>query len=225
MIIADIVNKLWNVHTRCPRLTEDLQQINDARNTAVINKELARLNIDITCLQETCLADSGSIRESKHTFFWQHLAQDQPRQHGVGFAVKNLLTAAIENLSGGSEKIRTVRMSPLSGLVTVISAYAPTLNSMPEAKAQIYEALDATLSRIPSAESMYRLGDFNTRVGSDRNSWPTCLRHHGIGRVNENSQIAWRSTKFLGGTHSLTTGTSLTLSWPGAATWAASPSH
>lgn len=48
----------------CPGLSADLQQIDDSRKTAIINKELTRLNIDVACLQETRLADSGSLRES-----------------------------------------------------------------------------------------------------------------------------------------------------------------
>ena len=67
-----------------PGQTDDLQQMDDARKTAVIDRELARLNIDIACLQETRLADSGSIREANYTFFWQGLSQDDPRRHGVG---------------------------------------------------------------------------------------------------------------------------------------------
>ncbi|KAL9965475.1 hypothetical protein ACROYT_G029279 [Oculina patagonica] len=52
----------------CPGLSADLQQMDDSRKTAIINKELTRLNIDVACLQETWLADSGSLRESDFTF-------------------------------------------------------------------------------------------------------------------------------------------------------------
>lgn len=57
----------WNIRTMCSGLSGDLQQLGDARKTAVIIKELDRLNIDNTCLQETRLAD---IRETNYTF-WQ----------------------------------------------------------------------------------------------------------------------------------------------------------
>lgn len=73
----------------CPGLPNDLQQISDARITATINRHLARLNIVIACLQDTRLTDNGSIRESNYTFFWQGRLQEEPRQYGVGFAVKN----------------------------------------------------------------------------------------------------------------------------------------
>lgn len=67
--------------------------MDDFRKTVTLNKELKRLYIDIACLQETRLADSGSLRESDYTFFWQGLSKDEPRQYGVGFAVRKSLLA------------------------------------------------------------------------------------------------------------------------------------
>ncbi|XP_022810601.1 uncharacterized protein LOC111347641, partial [Stylophora pistillata] len=99
----------------CPGLSVDLRQIDDSRKTAIIKKELTRLNIDVACLQETRLADSGSLRESGYTFFWQGLSQDEPRQHGVGFAVRNSLLATTETLTGGSERILVLRMKTSTG--------------------------------------------------------------------------------------------------------------
>ena len=39
------------------------------------------------------------------------------------------------------------------------------LTSTPKAKDQFYEALEETMSGIPSSEGIYLLGDFNARVG------------------------------------------------------------
>ena len=40
----------WNVRTMCPGLEEDLLKVNDARKTAVIDRELSRLDLDIVAL-------------------------------------------------------------------------------------------------------------------------------------------------------------------------------
>ena len=58
----------------------------------------------------------------------------------------------------------------------------------PEAKDQFYEALDVPISRIPSTEGLYLLGDFNASVEADCNTWPSCLGHRGAGKMNENGQ-------------------------------------
>ena len=59
----------WNVRTMCPGFSTDLTNIDDVRKTAVIDAELDRLNIDIAGLQETRLAEEGSLRENNYTFF------------------------------------------------------------------------------------------------------------------------------------------------------------
>jgi len=172
----------------CPGLSSDLQQVNDSRKTAIIDRELTRLNIDIAALQETRLASNGSLREQNYTFFWQGKKPEEPRVHGVGFAVKNSLLSTVEPPSTGSARILSLRLSTFSGPVNILSIYAPTLCSSAETKDQFYEELDTTIRDIPAMEQLYLLGDFNARVGSDRDSWPSCIGHFGIGKMNENGQ-------------------------------------
>ena len=172
----------------CPGQTNDLQQIDDARKTAVIDRELSRLNIDIACLQETRLADSGTIREANYTFFWQGKPSNEARQHGVGFAIKNTLVAFIEPPSSGTERILALRLSTSLGPVHIFSVYAPTLRSTHEEKDKFYEALDQAISSIPKNEALYLLGDFNARVGADHEAWSSCLGYFGRGKINENGQ-------------------------------------
>ena len=117
----------------CPGLSAYIQQMEDFRKTAIINKELRRLNIDVACLLETRLADSGSLRELDY-FFWQGFSQDEPRQHGVGFAVRNSLLPTTEMPTGGSERFLAFRMKTSFNFVNFLSVYAPTLTSSPEAK-------------------------------------------------------------------------------------------
>ncbi|XP_037774603.1 craniofacial development protein 2-like [Penaeus monodon] len=150
--------------------------------------KLTRLNIDIAALQETRLASNGSLREQNYTFFWQGKKPEEPRVHGVGFAVKNSLLSTIEPPSTGSARILSLRLSTFSGPVNILSIYAPTLCSSAETKDQFYEELDTTIRDIPAMEQLYLLGDFNARVGSDRDSWPSCIGHFGIGKMNENGQ-------------------------------------
>ena len=97
----------------CPGLSDDPQQIDDARKTAVISRELKRLNIDIAALQETRLPSNGSLKEEDYTFFWQGKAQEEHRVHGVGFAVRNSLLASVEPPSEGTARILSLRLSQL----------------------------------------------------------------------------------------------------------------
>lgn len=151
-------------------LSENLQDISDTRKTAVINDELKRLNIDIATLQETRLANAGTLKEKDYTFYWQGKSSDQPREYGVGFAVRNSLLSMVESGSNGSERLLTLRLNTSEGPVTLVSVYAPTLSAMSEAKDEFYENLAAIIRSVPSKEQLVLLGDFNARVGADHHS-------------------------------------------------------
>ena len=73
-----------------------------------------------------------------------------------------------------------------AGPVTLINVYAPTLSATPDAKDEFYDRIAATISNIPSKEEVVLLGDFNARVGSDHDSWPSCLGQFGVGKMSDN---------------------------------------
>ena len=172
----------------CPGLSDDLQQIHDARKTAIIDRELSKLKVDIAALQETRLPASGSLKEKDYTFFWQGLEPEERRLYGVGFAVRNTLLSSMEPPSQGTARILSLRLSTPSGPANIFSVYAPTLCATAEAKDAFYEELEAKIREIPQKEDLFLLGDFNARVGSDHNSWPRCIGHFGVGKLNENGQ-------------------------------------
>ena len=188
MKIAHLRLATWNVRTMCTGLSDDLREVNDSRKTAIIDRELTRLNISIAALQETRLASSGSLREENYTFFWRGREAEQPRQHGVGFAIKNTLLSTVETPSDGTERLLKIRLGTTSGPVNIFSVYAPTMTSSEEVKDQFYEELHKAIKKCPEGEPMFLLGDFNARVGTDRESWPRSLGHHGTGRMNGNGQ-------------------------------------
>ena len=99
----------WNVRTMCTGRTGDVQSIDNARKTAVIDIELDRLNNGIACIQETRLVDSDSLKEQRYVFFWPEKSPEEKRERG--FAVKNALLTMIEPPANGSERILTIRLS------------------------------------------------------------------------------------------------------------------
>ena len=38
------------------------------------------------------------------------------------------------------------------------------------------------------SEYIHLIDDFYARVGAEHNTWPTCMRHHGVGKINENGE-------------------------------------
>ena len=113
---------------------------------------------------------------------------NETREYGVGFLVRNTLLRSIVPSTAGRERILSLQLHLSAGPVTLISAYAPTLSSSTEVKDKFYDNLAATIKKVPEREPLFILGDFNTRVGADHNSWSTCLGRFGIGKMNENCQ-------------------------------------
>ena len=178
----------WNVRTMLPGLDNMDIRHGEIRKTALIDEELEKLQMDIVALQETRIAENGCLREANFTFYWKGLEANQPRWHGVGFAVRNTLVQSITTPVGTSERLMSLRLNSAGGYVNFINAYAPTLTSSGELKDNFYGVLSQVYTSIPQGEQLYILGDFNARVGRDYDTWSVPLGHFGVGKMNENGQ-------------------------------------
>ena len=167
-----------------PGLMPYLSILDDFRKAALIDKELTRLKVDIAALQETRLANSGFVKEQHYTFFWQGKPEQETREHGVGFTVRNHLLQIITPPTEGMEGMLTPHLSSEQGTANILCIYAPTMSASPETKDKFCEDLNTAVKNIPLNEFLLFLRDFNARVWSDRDLWPSCLGHHGIGKVN-----------------------------------------
>ena len=178
----------WNVRT----LLDTEQNLRPRRRTALVAHELRRYDIDIAALSETRLSGEGNLIEAGegYTFFWKGYPENVRRNHGVGFAVRNKLLQKIETTPVGiSERLMSWRLPLAKGrYVTLISAYAPTLNSEDDIKDTFYRSLDATIRSVPRNDKLILLGDFNARVGEQNLLWPGVLGNHGIGNMNNNGE-------------------------------------
>ena len=72
---------------------------------------------------------------------------------------------------------------PLSakGHATIVSAYAPTMTNPVEVKDKFYDDLDSVISAAPRTDKPILLGDFNTRVGTDHQTWEGVIGSEGVG--------------------------------------------
>ena len=155
------------------------------RMTAIIGHELSLYNIDIAAFSETRLAETSDLTEvgAGYTFYWSSKGKDEPREAGVGFAIRTALVSKLETLM-------TLRF-PLAGNthLTVISVYAPTLMYADEEKEAFYQLLSHTLHATPGDDKLLLLGDFNARVERDNTAWPSAVAPHGMGKVNSNGLL------------------------------------
>ena len=108
--------------------------------------------------------------------------------HGVGFAVSNSFVTKLTELPVGiSERLMMLRVKLVdSRQATMISAYAPTLDTTDKDKEMFYAQLDTILTVILESDKVFLLGDFNAREGRSADVWTGVIGRHGVGNVNDN---------------------------------------
>ena len=182
-----LVTASWNVRTLLEKNKSHV------RPTAIVSRELSRYNIDIAALSETRILGETRITEvgSGYTFFLKGKDPGEKHYHGVGFAVRTSLLPLLEGKfpNGINERLMTVDLHLEGCILTLISAYAPTLCSSDEDKEDFYDSLNSIVKSVPQSNKLLLLGDFNARVGTDQESWDGVLGHHGVGKENSNGTL------------------------------------
>ena len=162
-----IILGAWNVRTLLNRPTTSRPE----RGTALVTRKLQHYWVDIATLSETWIANEGSLREEGggYTFFWKGKPQAEDQIYGVGFAIRTALLRSMPVLPVGINEHLMKLCIPLSRIryLTIISAYAPTLTSLDDAKEQFYEQFDQVIRSTPPRDKLVIIGDFNARVGRD----------------------------------------------------------
>ena len=84
----------WNVRTLLDREASSRPE----RRTALVTRELQRLNIDIAAHSETRLSDEHQLTEvnSGFTIFWVGKPKGEKRDGGVGFAIRTTMVEQLE---------------------------------------------------------------------------------------------------------------------------------
>lgn len=154
---------------------------------------MARYNIDIAALSETRLSGETEIEEvgAGYTFFCIGHPDDQPRQAGVGFAIRTPLISRLEERPHGvSPRLMTMKLQlKHQACAVLISAYAPTMTHDDRDKAAFYDQLDSILRSVPFKDRLFLIGDFNARVGRDTGAWSNVLGSHSVGNENTNGTL------------------------------------
>ena len=115
------------------------------------------------------------------------------------FAVKTSLLSYLEELPCGvNDRILSMRVPLTRGqYATFVSVYAPTLHTSEETKMAFYQGLRQHVAKIPPADKVVLLGDFNVRVGKNAKTWHV-LGKIGVGKLNSNGSMLLQFCKEMG---------------------------
>ena len=85
----------WNVLTMSDSSTNKRQT--PERRSALVSKELERLDVDIVCLSECRIPEEGEFTEGGYTILYSRRSSNQPKVEGVAIALKSHLRPSIVN--------------------------------------------------------------------------------------------------------------------------------
>lgn len=184
----------WNVRTLLDSSRKE--SITIPRKTAIVAREMEKLNIDRAALQETHLKGFGRLDERKagYTYYWSGCEESSERNdHGVAICIKTSLIrkGIVSEPTCINERIMTIKIIKERTKTVFICWYAPTNVDSDVAKENFYDTLSNILRNTPRSHSVILAGDFNARVGRNNNTWNGVIGKHGVGRQNENGLVSY----------------------------------
>ena len=121
-------------------------------------QECCRANLDVICLQEVRLLNSGSVSHLNYDFYW--CGMKRFKRNGVGIAIKKSLDIVIKGIIYISDRLMAADITVKGCKIRIISCYAPTLNSTMTSKQKFYQE-STTLTRVEKPTKVMIQGDFN----------------------------------------------------------------
>ena len=105
-----------------------------------LSEELKRLQISVAALSEVRRLDEGQISVGGYTYFWSG-SRTGVHFGGVAIAVADVLLPVIDNIRYISDRLMSLRLRHNTGVLTVVSVYAPTNVGREEDKTLFYQQL------------------------------------------------------------------------------------
>ena len=164
----------WNVRT----MFESSKQ-------AQITKEMDSYHISILGVSEARWTGNGlKNTDSGHTIIYSG-CEDQ-HMHGVAIIMNKMASKALIEWKPISERMIRARFDSKYCKATIIQVYAPTNEKDDDVKADFYNVLNSEIQKTPKHDMLMVIGDFNAKVGDDRQGFEDAMGHEGIGNRNDN---------------------------------------
>ncbi|BHF73707.1 hypothetical protein SprV_0401678900 [Sparganum proliferum] len=172
----------WNVRTFLDPGTQSL--------TA---HSLHQYNVDVCCLSEVRLPDSG-CREIKipgvesHFTLYHSGPRDSSGRHGVAIALSQQADLALLAWEPVNDRMAYVRLKGHFTNISIVAVYAPTSAAEQRDKEAFYSQLQALVERLPRRDLLIVAGDWNGRTGPGDPTTSHLLGRFGLGSRCENGE-------------------------------------
>ncbi|BHF78245.1 hypothetical protein SprV_0602135700 [Sparganum proliferum] len=149
-------------------------------------------NVDVCCLSEVRLPDSGS-REIKipgvesHFTLYHSGPRDSSGRHGVAIALSQQADLALA-WEPVNDRMAYVRLKGHFTNISIVAVYAPTSAAEQRDKEAFYSQLQALVERLPRRDLLIVAGDWNGRTGPSDPTTSHLLGRFGLGSRCENGE-------------------------------------
>ncbi len=160
---------------------------------ALLAATLSNLNIDICCLSELRMPESGTCRikiPGKTDFFTLYYSGEEAQRqglNGVGIAISKTVNDALMEWNPITARIAKLRLKAKPANITIIAVYAPTNIAADDIKETFYEAIELAIEDTPKNDYLILAGDFNAQLGPpvhDRQE----TGHNSLGTLTDNGE-------------------------------------
>nr|VZI09395.1 unnamed protein product [Spirometra erinaceieuropaei] len=156
-------------------------------------RSLHQHNVDVCCLSEVRLPDSGS-REIKipgvesHFTLYHSGPRDSAGRHGVAIALSQQADLALLAWEPVNDRMTYVRLKGHFTIISIVAVYAPTSAAEQRDKEAFYSQLQVLVERLPCRDFLIVAGDWNGRTGPGDPTTSHLLGRFGLGFRCENGE-------------------------------------
>ncbi|XP_056641504.1 craniofacial development protein 2-like [Diorhabda sublineata] len=109
---------------------------------------------------------NGSQRYQNYILFYSGVDKNLRARGGVGLLVNKKFEKDIKEVQYISHSIIQITVELANERTHLLSIYAPDVSKPKEERKAFFDALQATLDKIPSKDKVFIMGDFNSRIGN-----------------------------------------------------------
>ena len=165
----------WNVRT-----------LLDIGSQSLTMRSLHQHGVDIACLSEVRLPESGSrsikVPGANTNYFLYHSGpHDNSGLYGVAFALSKRAKSCLPEWDPVNSRLAYARFKGRLFNISIVSVYAPTLNADDEIKDEFYNDLQYIMNRIPHRDLIVVAGDWNARTGPCDHTTRHLMGRYGLG--------------------------------------------
>ena len=135
----------------------------------VVKQDMARVNADILGISELKWTGMGEFNSDDHYIYY--CRQESLTRNGVAIMVNKTVRNAVLGCNLKNDRMISVRFQGKPFNITVIQVYAPTSNAEEAEVEWFYEDLQDLLEITSKTDVPFIIGDWNTKVGSQENTW------------------------------------------------------